>query len=115
MLITCTLLLDEFNLLKHQVTTCEVCSVEIVQQLANASKDLNLSMNDLNRHAAHVQKAFRDTFRARLLILAERYQTYFQHEVSTIFKFVDQAACDPILSFQGYVAHCQATVREFLE
>lgn len=49
-------LFDECDLLKRQVAGGGACSGEMVQNLANASKDVCASIDDLIRHAAHAQK-----------------------------------------------------------
>lgn len=44
-----------------------VCSGEMLQRLANAFNDVDLSTDNLNFHAAYAQKVVRDTFCSKLL------------------------------------------------
>lgn len=73
----------------------------MAQRLANVSIDVNASINDLNFHAAHTQKAGEDIFRAKSVKLPERLQTFFQQEVSMLPKSVDEAACDGFCLCKG--------------
>lgn len=50
--------------------TSGVCSAEMVQQLANASVNVDVSINDLKSYVAHAQRAVRDTFRNKSVVLA---------------------------------------------
>lgn len=52
----------ECDLLKCQVASGGLCSQTMILQLANAFKDVNVSVDGLNFHGAHTQKAVRDTF-----------------------------------------------------
>lgn len=52
----------EFDSLKCSIANGRLCSEETVQLLANAFKDVDASIDDFIRHAAHVQKADQDTF-----------------------------------------------------
>lgn len=78
----------------------------MLQQLANASKDVDASIDDFNRQAAHYQKAVRDTFCHKAVELAERLQTVLQQEAVTTSIYVDEATRDAATSLQGNFAQC---------
>lgn len=77
--------------LKPLLASGKVCSGEMVQHFANALKDVNASLDDLNL-VPHAQKAVQDTFCTRLVTIAKRFQTYFQQKISILSKSVDEAA-----------------------
>lgn len=56
------MLRNECELLRREIVSCGVCSGEMVRRLVNASKDVDASIDDLNRLASHAQKAARDMF-----------------------------------------------------
>lgn len=51
------LLSNECNLLKGQIASGGVCSGVMEQRLENASKEVDVSINDFNRHTTHSRKA----------------------------------------------------------
>lgn len=51
------MLVDECHRLKHQIVSGSVRSGEMIQRLANASKDVDGLIDDLNSHATPTQKA----------------------------------------------------------
>lgn len=48
----------------------------MVQKLANVSKDVDTSIEDMNRHAALAQTVVRDTFPNKSVALADLLQTF---------------------------------------
>lgn len=50
------MLSDEYDSCNCQFTRCTVCSEEMKLQLANACKDDDASIDDLNRYSEHGQK-----------------------------------------------------------
>lgn len=67
-----SLILDECDLLKYQTAGGGVCSKEIIQKFANAFKNLDESIDELNCHAAHAQNFAQDTFCKKSIAFAER-------------------------------------------
>lgn len=106
---------DECDLLNPQIASSGVCSAEVVQRHAKATKAVDASIDHLNCHAVYAQEAVRDTFCSKVVTLAKRPQTVFQLEDAAFFKPRYEAASDAVISLQGSAAHCQAAVRERLE
>lgn len=87
----------------------------MVQQLANASKDVDASINDLNRHAARAQKVVRNFFCNKTVAVAERLQTFFDWNAAILPSSVDEMAHNLVTFLQSDLVHFQATVQERLE
>lgn len=87
------------------------CIGVLLQWLANASKDVNASIDNFNCQAAHAQRAVSNIARNKFVVLKERLQTFSQRQAATLSSIVDKSACDAFTSLQGYVAHCQSTVQ----
>lgn len=93
-----------------QIASGEVCSGEMSQRLANAFKDVDELINDLNHHDAHAQKVVGETFRHKSAPLAGRLQKYLQQVVAPLSISADEAACYAVESLHGDVAHCQSAM-----
>lgn len=102
----------ESDSLKRQIPSGGVRSEKIVQQPANASKDVDSSIDYFNRHSTCAQRAELDTFRNTSVAFPEPLQTFFQQEVATLSNFVDEAAHDAFTSLHGDAVNCQSVVRE---
>lgn len=105
-----SLLVDECDLLKRQIVNGGVCSGKTAQQLAHASKDDGISINDLSHCTAYAQKAAQEILCSKSVALVERLQTFSQQEAATFSESVGEAARDAVTSLERDVAHCQATV-----
>lgn len=57
-----SMLSDKCNSLKTQFASGGVCKEGMLQLLANPFKNVDASLDDFNRHAAHAQKGVPDTF-----------------------------------------------------
>lgn len=67
--------------------------------MQNAFRDVDASLDDLNFHAAHAQKAVQDSFAiSRRAAFAGRLQTFFQQNAAIFSKSVDEAACEAVMS-----------------
>lgn len=53
----------------------------MVQRLAHASKDVDASTGDLDRHVAHGQKAVQDTLCNKSATFLERLQTVYRRRL----------------------------------
>lgn len=67
-----------------------MCSKLMVQKLVNTSKDMDESIDDLNRHAADAETVVRDIFRNKAVPLAEHFQTCFRQEVAIFSSSVNE-------------------------
>lgn len=76
------MLRNECDLLKRQVPSGRGCSVEMAQRLANASKVVDASINELNRPAEYAQNAVCHTFRNKFVPLAGRLLKISQQKVT---------------------------------
>lgn len=110
-----SLLVDDCSSFKLHITSGEVCCGAIVQRLAIDFKDVDASINGLNCHAAHAQKAVRNTFQSRSVSLSRRFQRLFQQEVTTFLKSEVEATRDAVTILQGNVPSVQATLPDRLE
>lgn len=104
------LLVDECDFLELQKASGRVCSGEMIQTLANASKDVDAPIYDLNRHAAHSLNAVQFTFCSESFQLEERLKAFLQQEVSFFLLFLDVATLHGLPYLQCDFAHCQGTV-----
>lgn len=82
-----SMLSDDCYSLKRQIASGGKCGGEMVQRLANVSKDVAASIHDLNCHAAHAQKAVQDFFCNNSVAVAEYLWTFFQQKAATSFYF----------------------------
>lgn len=62
-----------------------------------------------------IQKAVRNIACNKDVALAEFLEWCFEHEVATLFSFMDEAARDAGTSLQDDDAHCKSTMQECLE
>lgn len=68
---------EECDSLERQSAIGGECSGSLLQRRANASKDVDASINKLNGRAARAQKAIRDAFQNNSVALGQRFQTFF--------------------------------------
>lgn len=77
------MLRDECDSLRRQIFCGRLRSGKMGQRLANASKDADASIDDLNCHAAHANEVRQDTFRNTSVTLAKRLLTFSLEEFAT--------------------------------
>lgn len=90
-------------------------AIKLLQRIANTSKDVDASTDDLNLHGARAQNAFCNIFFNKYNVLVELSHTFLLKRVATFSNSVDDGFCDAKTSLQGYVAHCESTERENLD
>lgn len=79
----------------------------MVQWFVTMFKDVDESINDFSRYAVYPQRVGQNNFHSKLVPLAVRFQMFYQEKISAVFKSVDEATRDAVLSLQSDDAHCQ--------